>query len=132
MKNTATENKNKERIFIVSFGDSRKYKVVVKGAHRADALAPLVKAEKELNSYLAKEFPAQSFTYYTTPKIQEIDPAHNREYTSYPDFDDKAVAEVKEQLTREVKVMNQNRELNSNDPWGTGEAGISFHRETGI
>lgn len=111
MKDTDTR-----RMFIISFGDSRKYKVIVDAAGRESALAPFVRTEKELNSFLAHEFPGETFAYYTTPRLTEVNPAHADRYASYPDFDDKAVAEVKAELMREVKVMNENRKLDADDP----------------
>lgn len=40
------------------------------------------------------------------------------EYDDYPLFDRRAMEEVKRELVREIQVMNDNRERNSNDAWG--------------
>ncbi|MCM1320081.1 MAG: hypothetical protein NC217_06825 [Muribaculaceae bacterium] len=124
MKNT-TQDKER-RMFIISFGDSKKYRIIVDNDDNEHALAPVVKTENELNRFLAREFPNDTFAYYTTPRITEVNPEHEAEYASYPKFDDKAVADVKKELVREIQVMNSDRRLNSNDPWGTGENGITF------
>lgn len=112
----STDKRDTRRMFIISFGDSRKYKVTV--SDKKEALAPLVRTENELNQFLAREFPSEAFAYYTTPRITEVDIAHEDEYAAYPEFNSKAVADVKKELVREIEVMNSDRELNSNDPWG--------------
>ncbi|MCM1005438.1 MAG: hypothetical protein NC402_04000 [Prevotella sp.] len=127
MKNT--EHTPKRRMFIISFGDSRKYRVIIDNSGNKDALAPIVKTENELNAFLAKEFPGDTFAYYTTPRITEVNAEHEAKYAQYPVFDDKAVADVKKELVREIEVMNSDRRLNSNDPWGTGNVGISFSEQ---
>lgn len=133
--NPLTKNKfkimkdtEKRRMFIISFGDSRKYKVTVEADGKDGTLAPFVRTEKELNRFLADRFPGETFAYYTTPRLTEVSPEHADKYSSYPEFDDKAVAEVKRELVREIKVMNDNRELNANDPWGTGVNDPGFDR----
>lgn len=119
---------DKIRMFIISFGDSRKYKVTVKAKDHEGALAPFVRTEKELNRFLSDKFPGETFAYYTTPRITEVNPEHADRYESYPEFDDKAVDEVKEVLVREVMVMNDNSERNANDPWGTHRNDLNFDR----
>lgn len=124
MKNTTQDKAN--RMFIISFGDSKKYRIIVDNNNEEGALAPVVETENELNRFLAREFPDDTFSYYTTPSIMEVSPEHEAKYASYPKFDDKAIADVKRELVREIEVMNSDRRLNSNDPWGTGNNGISF------
>ena len=106
-------------MYIISFGDSKKYKILVDNNENENALAPIVETENELNRFLAREFPNDTFAYYTTPRITEISPEQEAKYASYPAFDDKAVADVKKELVREIEVMNADHRLDSNDPWGT-------------
>lgn len=115
------------RMFIVSFGDSKKYRITIESRDNKNALAPIVASENELNKFLAKEFPGETFAYYTTPRITEVSIDHAGRYESYPVLDDKALSDVKKELVREIEVMNSDRRLNSNDPWGTGSVGIAFH-----
>lgn len=108
-----------KHIYIVSFGDSRKYRFVFddiyeNGKHKD---TPLVKLENYLNSYLKKEFPGETFAYYTTPKITEVSPEHESQFTSYPPLDEKAVEEIKAELKREIMVMNEARQQSSDAPW---------------
>lgn len=113
---------NKRRIFIVSFGNSRQYKVTFEPRNREETdrgLAQMAHYEKELNDYLAKKFPGDTFAYYTTPRITEVSVDNEAKYEDYPTFDERAVEEVKHLLEREIEVMNDDRMLNSNDPWGT-------------
>ena len=115
MKNTP-----KNRLYIISFGDSRKYRLLYDPATGSakGALEPFVDYEKELNEYLAKEFPGDTYAYYTTPRVTEIEESMVSEYDDYPLFDRRAMEEVKRELVREIQVMNDNRERNSNDAWG--------------
>ena len=108
MKNTAINEA--DRLYIIAFGDSRKYLLPAK--ENEDAVTNL---ERELNEYLSSRFPGENFAYFTTPEITEVDKA---DAPDYPLLDDKAKDEIKRILLREIQVMHENKELNSNDPWG--------------
>lgn len=114
------KKENTTKLYIISFGDSRKYRMFydAKTGKAKSALLPFVEYEKELNAYLGGLFPGETFAYYTTPRITEVEAAHADKYADYPLFDSKAKEEVKEELVREINVMNDNRALNDNDPWG--------------
>lgn len=101
-----------DRLYIISFGDSRSYLLPVREGE--DRFAHL---EKELNDYLGVKFPAETFAYYTTPRLMEIEPEHAEDYAAYPLLDDRAMEEIKRVLLREIEVMHEDRELNSNAPW---------------
>lgn len=117
---------DKRRMFIVSFGNGREYKVTYEPATDGPAvLSPFVSLEKELNDYLARRFPGETFAYYTTPRVTEVDVRHEASYADYPTFDRAAVEDVKRELTREIEVMNSDREQNDNDPWGLGQGRMS-------
>lgn len=111
------------RLYIISFGDSRKYRLFYdpQTGNAKSALLPFVEYENELNDYLSKQFPGETFAYYTTPRITEVEADHADRYASYPEFDSRAMDEVKKELVKEIKVMNDNRERNSNDPWGSAK-----------
>ena len=108
------------RLFIVSFGDSRQYRMEYADANDPNALvhsAPFAKIEEELNDYLKAEFPDETFAYYTSPKVTEIDWSHRDQYASYPVLDASAIDSIKKLLAKEVREMNANRELNDNAPY---------------
>lgn len=114
MKNT------EKRLYIISFGESRKYRLLVDSAATEGAAkkgSPLVYYEKVLNDFLAEQFPGDTYTYFTTPKVEEVYAAHLDQYADYPEFTDAALEEVKEELVREINVMNADRALNSDAPW---------------
>ena len=109
-----------KRLFIVSFGDSRKYRMEYADANDPYSLvhsAPFSEIEAELNEYLKSEFPDESFAYYTSPKVTEVNWEHRDQYKDYPVLDAKAIADIKKVLVKEVEDMNSNRTLNDDAPW---------------
>lgn len=109
---------NTKRLYIVSFGDSRKYRMFYDGDMAAASHNPLLtEVEQELNAYLKEKFPEDPSTYYTTPKVVEVDWNARGDYESYPILDKDAVADLKGVLTREIKDMNSVDELDDNAPY---------------
>lgn len=108
-----------KHLYIVSFGDSDKYRLSYTDAdlEGADKDSPLVKLENELNAYLKERFPESTFAYFTTPKVTELDPSHESQYMQYPELDAAAIEAIKKVLVKEVEEMNSARELNDNAPW---------------
>lgn len=109
---------NTQKLYIISFGDSREYRLEIEcpdGPENCTPCERLTAIEKELNDYLKSEFAQTHFKYYTTPKIEEVDWANRDLYMSYPLLDDKAIAEIKRVLRREVKDMNSVKKLNNNE-----------------
>lgn len=114
------ENTTKKRMYIVSFGDSKKYRLPFEDAQGAGAAqwpTPLNIVEKELNDYLREKFPEQAFAYYTTPKVEEVDWESRADYDSYPLLDSDAIRDIKKVLVTEVEDMQSLRDLNSNAPY---------------
>ena len=107
------ESKNK--LYIVSFGDSRKYRLPF--VELPSDRTPLANMEKELNEYRKKEFPDDNFAYFTTPKVTEVDWDHRDKYESYPLLDGKAIEEIKKVLSEEVKDMRSTQEMNDDAPF---------------
>ncbi len=108
------------RLFIVSFGDSRQYRMEYADARDPHALvhsAPFTEIENELNSYLKEKFPDETFAYYTSPKVTEVEWSHRDQYESYPVLDAKAIDDIKKLLVKEIEDMNDNRVLNDNAPY---------------
>lgn len=110
---------NENRLYIVSFGDSRQYKLRLPGndAARGSNAQKFVNVENELNAYLKSLFPEETFAYFTTAKVEEVPAGKEEEYASYPSLDDKAIAEIKENLRREVTNMNFQKQLDSDAPF---------------
>lgn len=109
---------SKKRLYIVSFGDSRKYRVEVDD-HSTTYVHEnhFLKLEKELNDYLAEKFPDSTFAYYTTPRVTEVDVCHAAKYDGYPELDGKAVEEIKKVLVEEIRNMESQRGLDNNAPF---------------
>lgn len=111
----------KKHLYIVSFGDSRKYRLEYQSKPDEDQLLhrpePFVGIEKELNDYLRSLFPDESFAYFTSAKVEEVDWSHRAQYMEYPELDAKAVADIKAELKREVKDAEAVASLNSDAPY---------------
>lgn len=110
---------NKKHLYIVTFGDSDSYRLYIpedtpEGAVRD---AKVLDIEKELNDFLKDKFQDSAFTYFTTPRVREIDFSDEYEYAQYPQLDENAVAELKRKLATEVEVMEAEKELDRNAPF---------------
>ncbi len=109
---------NDKRLYIVSFGDSRKYRMFYDGDKAAASHNPLLtEVEQELNDFLKNKFPEDPSTYFTSPKVVEVDWADRDNYDDLPVLDADAVTELKQVLTKEIKDMNSLRSLNDNAPF---------------
>lgn len=110
---------SKKRLFIVSFGDSDKYRVEFedKSTNPYEHPYPLASVEKELNEYLNKQFPGKTFAYYTTPRVTEVSWAHRDQYLDYPELDADAMEAIKKVLKVEVENMESNKRLDNNAPY---------------
>lgn len=109
-----------KKLYIVSFGDTRKYRyscTVKKGSDAMHHDAPFAKLEKELNDYLKSQFPNQTFAYYTCAKVTEVDPSHEAKYADYPPLDADAVENIKKELVREIREEDATKMLNDNAPF---------------
>lgn len=115
LKKMSMENTDKkEKVYLVSFGNSDKY-VLRDGSVGKES--ELTKIESELNSFLRQKFPDETFAYFTTPRVDEIAASHVARYASYPELDSAAITSIKEVLAREVKEMEANKNLNSDAPY---------------
>ncbi len=114
------DNENGMKLYIVSFGDSEKYRLTV----REGEADPLQAVEKELDTYLRDKFPGDSFAYFTSPKVTEVAWEHRDRYESYPKLNEKAVEAIKVVLAKEVKDRNDMQQLNSDAPYDNTGDGI--------
>lgn len=107
-------NINQEKLYLISFGSSDKY--VLRDTEVGEK-SSMTQIEAELNAFLRKHFPNETFTYYTTPRVEEISQADESEYASYRALDSQAIEEIKKVLVEEVKNMEANSELNDDAPF---------------
>lgn len=112
---------NKGKLFIISFGNSTKYRMFFPGAaEELEKSSRLAAIENELKDYLKDKVETGSHAArYATAKITEVIPEAYEKYSSYADFNDVAVDDIKKVLLTEVENMKNVRELNDNAPWGT-------------
>lgn len=106
-----------KKLYIVAFGDSRQYRL----EHAEDEPSVLAAVERQLNDYLRERFPGDTFAYFTTPKVTEIDWEHRDRYADYPELDDKAVAEIKDVLVKEVEDRASLQQLDSDAPYAEAD-----------
>ena len=108
------------KIFVVSFSDSKKY-LMKESAEREKSR--LTEIENILNVFLTKEFPEDTFAYYTTPRVEEINEVIAAdEYAGYPLLDDKAIEEIKKELEQEIKNRDADQKMDSDAPYSDVDA----------
>lgn len=115
-----------KRLYLVSFGHSDMYLLA---DTKEECHTRLAKLEKSLNDFLRVRFPDETFAYFTTPRVTEVEPEHLSRFANYPRLDDKAVEAIKRVLVREVEDMNSLYTMNRNAPYADtnpGAAGVSF------
>lgn len=109
-----------KKIYVVSFSDSRKY-IMRDSAEREKSR--LEEIENILNEFLGGKFPEETFAYYTTPKVEEINEnLASTEFAGYPLLDESAVEEIKKELEQELKDRDADVLLDSNAPYSDVDA----------
>ncbi len=106
----------KKKLYIISFGDSRKYRLP-ESMTGVDPGTIVARIENNLNGYLRKEFADDNFQYFTSPKIEDVDEKDSARYNSYPVFDKTALRDIEKVLRTEVMDMNSLKEMNSDAPF---------------
>lgn len=107
----------KRRLYLVSFADSRQYRLEFDDVDNKDPFHhtnPLAGVEKELKEALDKEFAGRCTAYYTTPKVEEIPLKDHAKYDDYPVLDAKAVDAIKKEIITEAKVRQADDLNNAN------------------
>lgn len=110
----------KKRIYIVSFGDSDRYRVEFEDVANVDPYHhtnPLKGVESEITKYLNKLFPGEALAYYDTPKIEEVYWKDREKYADIPLLDEAAVKKIETGLKVEVENRNFQDMLDSNAPY---------------
>lgn len=110
----------KKRLYIVSFGDSKKYRVEFEDVANVDPFHhtnPLEEVESDIKEYLENLFPAEALAYFETPKITEVYWKDRAEYESYPVLDAMAIKDIEAELKVEVENRNDQDVLDCNAPF---------------
>lgn len=107
-----TTSSNTEKRYLVSFGNSSQY-ILHDTSTGKDSL--LTRIEGELNDYLREKFPDEAFAYFTSPKVKEI--LNPSDYEGYAPLDDKAVADIKRVLDREIENLESQTSLDADAPF---------------
>lgn len=115
---------NNRKFYIVSFSDSKKYKLTVPADGNLSMLSDI---ESKLNTYLKSLYPDETFAYYTTPRLTEISWEHRNRYASYPELNLDALGAIKAELRREVKIENELHQENCNAPYASVAHSDSCH-----
>lgn len=108
------QNNSNEKVYLVSFGHSDKY--ILRDTESGEK-SRLTRIEGELNEYLRKKFPDDTFAYFTSPRIDDVSEASKDTYAGYPMLDSRAIEDIKSVLTKEVENMEYNDSLDSNAPY---------------
>ena len=105
---------NKSRLYLVSFGNSRKYKV-----ESADGSYSRVnEVREEVEDFLKKTFPSDGgLKFYKEPHVEDVPMDERAEYADYPELDAAAVKEIEETLCTEVRNFNDQEMLDRNAPF---------------
>lgn len=109
----------KKRMFIVSFGNSREYKLEVADTGDSKALMhknPLEEVETEIKEFLTNRFPGETFAYYETPKVTEVS-ADDTRFTDFPELNQDAVKEIEKVLVTQIEVRDDDSLLDRNAPF---------------
>lgn len=107
-------NNNGKKLYLISFGNSRRYLLT---DTESGEKSKLTRIESELNSFLRDKFSNDTFTYYTTPRVEEISNRDKEEFVDYPHLDLHAIKDIKRVLTKEVENMQDQSRLDSNSPF---------------
>lgn len=111
---------NKDKLYIVSYGNSAKFRVMFPGTAEELEKSPKIKdLSKKLKDYLEKEVKIGSQAgSYSTPKIIKPEPDDKEDYSEYPDLLHSSFDEIKKVLLREVETMQSVKEMSKNAPFG--------------
>ena len=111
----------KKKLYVVSFGNSRKYLMEYTVPAHADQLRkpnPFAHIEAALRAYLERHLPeANDFTYYTSARATEVCSGHRDRYADYPALNDRSLQEIEHELLNEVRDGRANRRISLNAPF---------------
>ncbi|MCM1290503.1 MAG: hypothetical protein NC201_03190 [Prevotella sp.] len=111
---------NPHRLYIVSFGDSNKYRYEFADVMSEDPVKkvnPLDWLEKDLHDFLEEKFPGRTFAYLVTPRVTEVLWKNREKYIGFPELNRIAVEQIKSVLIEEVESREDLKRLNNNAPY---------------
>lgn len=106
-----------KRLYIVSFGNSQKYRFEAEeepGKPMCSSHVCLDRLEKQVRDYLEEKFPGEPLAYFFTPKVSEISWEHRDDYVHYPALTEEDLNKIEKLLEKEVKEKNATSMLNNN------------------
>ncbi|MCM1378025.1 MAG: hypothetical protein NC186_06225 [Prevotella sp.] len=105
-----------KKLYIISFSDSRKYRLetaIPEGAERSIEKKPIEDIEAVVKDYLKKRFPDEPLAYFFTPRVEEISWEHRDQYADLPELNDEEISLIEKELAGEVEQMEAVRKVNS-------------------
>lgn len=103
-----------KKFYLISFSDSNRYRYETTDE---EGLSKVLKIEKDLNDYLKRLYPEETFAYFTSPRVTEISWEHRGRYMDYAPLDGTAVKAIKEELAREIASREAVAHLDDNAPY---------------
>lgn len=100
---------SRKSLFIVSFGDSRKY--------RTSSGDKIKSVADTLRDMLVPEYPDTKITGYLIPAVEEVSGQDADQYGDLPKLDKDAVTEIAGVLRCEIENMVSQKELDLNAPF---------------
>lgn len=101
-----------DRKYVISFGDSTKYRISYDGTLKDFENSDKLRIIKDkVNDFLKSEFPDGGYHHLTELTVAEDD---GRDYT---DFDKEGFSHLLDSLKTQVEVMKDTFELNNNAPY---------------
>lgn len=110
---------NRDRLYIVSFGNSAKFRMIYPGTKEEIEKSSMMKDIKdELTDYMRDKIPVcDCISQFTTPHIREVETRDADKYAGYPDINSGAIEKLKHLVLAEVRDKLALKELNSNAPY---------------
>lgn len=107
------------KLYIVSFGDSEKYRINYSGTKEELQKSPIMQhIENTIEKYIKGKVPEGSEAkLYVKPYISEISKENESEFASYPELDEASLPEIEKVLLNEVEDMLSLKCLNKNAPF---------------
>lgn len=106
-----------EKYCIVSFGNSRKYRISIP---KGDAKRDLASLKDEVKEYLKGKFPQiEALSFYDKLTVAPVPENSDEDYSRFPELNKQSLAEIESVLSTEVEDAESLEELNSNAPWNS-------------
>lgn len=109
---------NNSKIYLISFGDSDKYRIPFDGTLEQLEKSSLISTVRsEIESFVKSKIKSGSeVKTYALPQIREVS-KDDKDIEQYRLFDSSAIQEIKNMILSEVQDMDSLRELNRNAPF---------------